>query len=191
MSVRRINPRLLYNEKGFWALMTKAEMLFASSVGCHRNVQCLCEGWEAQAGMPACDTYSGHCESACGEMFIAMALDRYWEPNVGDPKKRDVAGVYEVRVNLSRQWTDMVVRPRDFEKLKGSDETPFISVLSFAPKFECMGWILGKDAKRKEWWREGTKGRPPAWWVPAIALLPMRTLPLPDRLLVARTLEEV
>src|SRR5215475_5272191 len=187
--VKSFNKRLTFTEKGFRAEMTQAEMTFGSYVGCSRNVQCLCGRYKTQAAMPDSNTYSGHCESAVGEMFMGMGLDMYWEPNVGDLKTRDL-GPFEVRVNLSRSYTDMVVRPRDFEK-PGTDDTPFISVLSFAPVFECMGWILGEDIRQKDWFREGTPGRPPAWWVPANALLPIRTLPLPERLLVARAPEEV
>jgi hypothetical protein len=155
--------------------LTQTETMVYSYVGCARNAQCLCGNWRSNA--PAQNSWSFHIEGAGGEMATAKVLGVYWEPIVGDCSASDVLS-YQVRTNISRKHTDMIIRPRDYQK--GADNKIFISVLSFAPTFVIQGWILGRHARQKQWLRRGSPDRPECWWVPANALNPWETLPPPS-----------
>ena len=152
---------------------SKTEMMVAAYIGCGRNVQCLFGGWKPGAGLGTDDTWTPNVEGAAGEMAVAKALNLYWLPLIGDYQSTDV-GPYEVRTNMSRKHTDLNLRPKDFDR--GGDDKIYISVLSFAPEFEILGWIYGRDGKQPQWFRRGTPGRPPSWWVPATALHDIETL---------------
>ena len=147
--------------------LTKTELMVAAYIGSARNVQSLHNGAEPGAGIGTDDTWTPNIEGAAGEMAVAKALDIYWVPLIGKYGAPDV-GKFEVRTNGSRDRTDMNLRPRDFEK--GGANKIWISVLSFNPWFEIVGWIRGADGRQPQWFHNGTPGRPPSWWVPATAL---------------------
>jgi hypothetical protein len=152
--------------------LTNTELLVAGFVGSLRNVQGLCNGWTSTADLGTHNSWTPNIEGVCGEIAVARLLNIYWRPIVGNPDAEDV-GPYEVRTNLSRKHTDMCLRPSD-EKKK---HRIFISVLSFTPEFEVLGWLTGAEAMRQEWFREGTPGRPKCFYAPAGALNPMNELP--------------
>jgi hypothetical protein len=150
--------------------LSQTELMIAAYVGSARNVQSLTRDWKPGAGAGVLNTWTLNIEGAGGEMAAAKALNIYWLPVIGDPDANDV-GPYQVRTNISRQYDDLCLRPRD------RPGRIFIGVLSFCPEFEICGWILGQDGKREEWLRDGTPGRPPCYYVPRSALAPMETLP--------------
>jgi len=65
----------------------------------------------------------------------------------------------------------LLVHPAD------PDDQPFVLARTHrAPVVELVGWILGADAKRDDWWRALQPGRP-CYVVPNGALAPLDTLP--------------
>lgn len=101
-----------------------------------------------------------HIDGAIGEWAVAKALGRYWGDHLPGPG--DV-GLVEVRTT-PRSPGLLYVRPTD------PDGAPFVLVVGRPPALDVVGWILGADAKREEWWRDGT---PPYFAVPPAALRPL------------------
>jgi hypothetical protein len=151
--------------------LTATEMMVAGYVGCGRNVQSLTRGWISKTGPH--DLWTKNVEGVGGEIAVAKWLKIYWLPIIGDPDADDV-GPYQVRTNSSRRFDDTCLRPKDRE------DRIFISVLSFMPDFEIIGWITGREGKQDCWYRDGTPGYPKCWYVPRHALRPMDQLPSPE-----------
>ena len=84
---------------------------------------------------------------------------------IGDTSADDVA---DWQVRSTRGPTNrLIVHKTDH------DDKRYILVRADLPRFVLVGWILGRDAKRDEWWTDPTgKGRW-AYFVPASALHPM------------------
>jgi len=159
--------------------LTSTELMIAAFVGSARNVQCLTRGYDPGAGMGLTNTWTLNIEGAAGEMAVAKALDIYWQAIVGDLKADDV-GPYQVRTNISRKHDDLCLRPRD------KDNRVYISVLSFLPAFDIVGWIWGMDGKQPQWLRDGDPQRPQCFYVPRKALRPLSELPRLDALEAAQ-----
>jgi hypothetical protein len=151
--------------------LTWPEISIAALVGSLRNIQSLQRDWAPHAGVGLTNTWTPNIEGVAGEMAVAKHCGVYWLPVVGDPDADD-AGPFQVRTNTSRRLDDMILRPRDFEK----GDRIYVSVLSFLPEFILCGWIRSSEAKREEWCRDGTVGRPPCFFVPRGALNPISTL---------------
>jgi hypothetical protein len=150
--------------------LSTTEMMVANYVGGARNVQSLVRRWEPAAGVGTANTWTPNVEGAAGEIAVAKILGIYWEPIVGNPLADDV-GPYQVRTNISRKYDDLCLRAKD------RDDRFYISVLSFAPDFDVLGFIRGAEGKRPEWLRDGTVGRPKCFYVPRDALHDLRELP--------------
>lgn len=147
------------------------EMMVAAQVGAARNIQSLKQNWEPAAGVGLVNSWTLNAEGAAGEMAVAKLLNVYWEPIAGDSKASDV-GPFQVRTNISRKHTDLCLRPKD------RDDRIYISVLSFAPIFEVVGWITGADGKQQKWLRAGAPDRPDCFYVPRSELHAIAELPL-------------
>lgn len=111
---------------------------------------------------------------ALGELVVAKVFDRFPFPDgvEGPDYSGDLGRQYEVR-STTRPNGALIVHKGD------PDKRPFILVRGQVPTFEIAGWLLGGQAKRTEWWRTDT-GRP-AYFAPADALAPIRTLVLAGR----------
>lgn len=153
--------------------LTWPEVTLGAHVGCMRNIMAQREARIPGANQGLEDTWTGNIDGAIAELAVAKYLGRFWSGHVGEYDQPDV-GPYQVRCNGSRKHDDMILRPRDFEK---HWDDVFISVLSFLPKYHILGWKLCSDCKREEWYREGTPGRPKAYFVPRTALGPLEQLP--------------
>ena len=108
---------------------------------------------------------------ACrGECATAKALNLYWSGSIGDYKAVDVGGLVEVRsVNEPRRRL-MVHKP-------DRDDFPFVLAdTSKAPTVHLRGWMIGRDAKRAEWWRDPTGTGRHAFFVPLESLHDMAAL---------------
>lgn len=152
------------------ARLTVTEMMVAAYVGSCRNVQSLKQNWEPGAGVGLFNTWTPNIEGVGGEMAAAKALNIYWQPIVGDHRADDV-GPYQVRTNISRKLDDLCLRPKD------RPDRIYISVLSFMPEFEIIGWVTGEEGKQEKWLRDGSLGRPKCFYVPRSVLHPMSQLP--------------
>jgi hypothetical protein len=150
--------------------LTQTEMMIAAYVGSGRNVQSLTQEWAPHAGIGFANTWTPNIEGAAGEMAVAKGLNIYWLPVIGNNQAPDV-GPYQVRTNMSRKHSDTCLRERD------KPGKIYISVLSFCPDFELIGWIRGVDGKRDEWLRDGDPTRPQCFYVPREKLEPMSQLP--------------
>jgi hypothetical protein len=156
--------------------LINTEMMIGGYVGTGRQVQALNRRMQGRADCDELDSWTKHVEGAQGEMATAKVLNIYWQPIIGDPEADDV-GPYQVRTNGSRRLDDMVLRP-----WKDKPDRVYISVLCFAPRFVVLGWILGADGMQQQWYRDGSPGRPKAFWVPRNALHDLDELPLPQDL---------
>lgn len=147
--------------------LTPAEMMQAALVGVMRQVSNLRDGRKDAHGFDG-DGWSVHVEGAAGELAVAKALDKFWSGNQGNLKADDV-GTLQVRTR-SRPGYELVVHDRD------PDERPFVLARGRAPHFEIVGWLMGREAKRPEFWKDPAGGRP-AYFVPDAALRPIEELP--------------
>tara|TARA_Y100000310_G_scaffold191013_1_gene191013 strand:+ start:2173 stop:2637 length:465 start_codon:yes stop_codon:yes gene_type:complete len=132
--------------------LTPHNMLAAGLVGVSRQVKGL-----KKAGRYGVNNektgWQIHCDGACGEMAVAKWSGVFYDGALGDFEAKD-AGKYQVRTNPN-DWGDLILHPRD------NDDDIFILVLSHeSPVFYLRGWLYGREGKKKEYWRDGTKGRP-------------------------------
>ncbi|MET0651053.1 MAG: hypothetical protein ABWY63_00950 [Hyphomicrobiaceae bacterium] len=107
-----------------------------------------------------------HIMGAIGEQAVCKWRGTEWRPmafGIID------AGDCEVRAT-NAHYKRLVVHRED------RDDVPFILahvVPGELPTVTLTGWLLGRDAKREEWWGEANPAKPngrPAYWVPNDAL---------------------
>ncbi len=106
---------------------------------------------------------------AAGELALAKALGVYWNFSVDTFRtKPDVAG-YEVRTRTNPKW-DLFIRGND------SDRRKYALVVIDNGGFRIVGYMLGADAKRREWLRDYGNRSAAAYFVPQAALHPIPEL---------------
>lgn len=105
-------------------------------------------------------------QGARSEQAVAKGLNMQWDGSFlpDDVWKiwRNVGhDVQQLEVRSTRHPNGrLILHPDD------CDDSPFILVLAHNdPEFEIVGWFLGKDGKRKEWWVDVGYGRP-CYYVP-------------------------
>jgi hypothetical protein len=114
------------------------------------------------------DAWGVSITGAIGEAAVAKYLGVWWLGNVGRIGGRDVAHI-EVR-STSHPSGALILHDQD------PDDVAFVLVRGDRYEYELPGWLLARDGKRREWWRDPQAGRP-AYFVPAEHLHPMRELP--------------
>jgi hypothetical protein len=138
----------------------------AALVGVSRNVEALRMG--CQNRMPINDEWSIHILGASGECAFAKAAGRYWSGGVNTFKASADVGQIEVRTR-SKHTYDLIVRKDD------SDDSVFVLVTGGPADFLVHGWILGRDAKQRQFVaNHGNHGA--AYFVPSSALRPLADL---------------
>lgn len=137
--------------------------------GIQRQMHALKDGRANVFGFDG-DDWGIHIEGACGEIAAAKAMNRYWSASVNTFKNGGDVGQIQVRTR-SRADYDLLIRDND------RDGDVFVLVTGKIPNFCVRGWIVGLDGK-KDVWRKGHGGRPPAWFVPQSALQPIEALEL-------------
>lgn len=162
---------------GVRVTLTPGEMYAGALVGIVRQANALRDNLHNKYNDPNADhNWSIHIEGACGELAAAKVLNVYWSPTQGTFRDcPDIGGAFEVRTR-SQHWHDLIVRPDD------RDDLPYVLVTGLTPYFVVRGWILGRDAKRDEWWKRPGGVLDYAWFVPQEAL---RELPKQWRAVVA------
>lgn len=153
--------------------LTWYEILQAAEIGCAQRVSALRDG-RAQftAGSPG---WNEAIAGALGEIALALYLDRFWRPVYSslDTQRGDVAGL-----QCKARWK------AEGELIVGADANPddvFVLVtLGALPVCRIAGWIYGRDAKRRSWYRENP-GYRPAYFVPQPELESLESLPDFDR----------
>jgi hypothetical protein len=148
--------------------LTWHEAAMASEVGRLRQLAAI------RAGRPDRHGFSGlgwdaHVEGACGELSVAKVLGRYWDGSVDTFKSPDLPGGVQVRTRSKHDW-ELLIRPCD------PREAVYVLVTGRCPSYRVHGWIQGSEAMRQEWLANHA-GRPPAYFIPQEALLPLTTLP--------------
>lgn len=138
----------------------------ASDVGRMRHLASLKAGRKDAYGYDGLG-WSEHIEGACGEMALAKCLGIYWDGSVNSFKSEDLPGI-QIKTR-SREDYELIVRPAD------SRESAYVLVTGKCPSYEIKGWIRGDDAMKDEW-LQSHGGRPPAYFVPHLALRPLGTL---------------
>lgn len=136
---------------------------------------CVVGGWRCasafQKGRPAAYRYDGDpftisIQGAAAEMAVAKYLGSYWQPLApnGSLAKTngDVGSFVQVRSTTHLNGS-LILHQRD------GDSEIFYLVVCTAPVYSIIGWLLGHEAKRPEFWREDGV-RHPAFFAPQTAL---------------------
>jgi len=106
---------------------------------------------------------------AIAEYAVAKAFGIFWKPTVGELCVRDV-GPLEVRASVAGPC--MVLYPNNPE------DAPFVFVLGGPPVLRIVGWIMGRDGKCREYWRDEPSVRKAGFFVPQSKLRPLKELRL-------------
>src|SRR4029453_15200055 len=140
--------------------LTFLEVGQAAYVGVQRHLRSLAKNRRQANGLMQEHTepWSIDIEGAAAELAVARTVNQFWSASSEAFGPADVGGRIQVR------WADsdakrLIVHESD------PDDHVFVFVVGRAPCYRVMGWIIGKDAKRPEWF--GTpNSRPPCYWVP-------------------------
>jgi hypothetical protein len=146
--------------------LTPDEAADAIQVGTERQRLSVLAGLKDKHGFEGDGEYI-HIQGAGGELSFCKVLRVPWVPGFNTFKKPDVLG-YQVRTR-SEPWHELIIRTDDNPAHK------YVLVLGIMPMFDVVGWYLGKDARRGEWWH-AHGGREPAWFVPQEELHPISDL---------------
>jgi len=142
--------------------LTPYEIFIAAQAGVARTVENIRDGKKHNYGAQDKDTWQITIEGALGECALAKYLGVYWDgkgimrgPDVGD-------------MDVRTAWRDnshLLVHPND------SDDRKFWLLTGLNGKYVIRGWILGKDAKKQEYWKDMQGTNRPAYFVPQTALI--------------------
>lgn len=157
--------------RGVVVRLTRDEVWQAAAIGIRRQSDNLFARAVRQtsAGYDASRSWQNHVEGALAERAVAKYCGEPWDGAIGRYRADDVAGL-QVRYR-GRLHYDMVIKPHD------RDDRPFLLVLGSAPSYWIVGWIMGVDGKRPEWWRDPTGRVEPRYYVPQDALNDLGALP--------------
>lgn len=112
------------------------------------------------------DSLTNNIYAACAEIAVAKLTNRYWIAGVGDGNLADVGRYVEVR------WSKCHHRLR--VSAQAHDDRPYVFVRGSNPRFEIVGWMLGRDAKQQCWKATNFDGD---WYlVPSESLKDMKAL---------------
>lgn len=95
-------------------------------------------------------------QGALAELAFSKAFKLKWDRTTWGGRY-DV-GKFQVRSTKHLNGC-LLIRKND------EDEDNYVLVIDQCPKFEIIGWLRGKDAKKNKWIRI-PNNRPPAWFVP-------------------------
>jgi len=151
------------------------EGLAATVKAAHQMMTNTERGWigrdhGGQSGRALCERWA---QAIYGQFFEEAAckyLGIYSSASLAGLSSGDPGG-YGIR---GTPWANgcLIVNRAELPK---HNDTPFILVTGDWPTFKIAGWIYGKDAYRREWWKPD--GKPPSLWVPQSALNKIETLP--------------
>lgn len=160
--------------------LAPAEILSAGLVGIMRTANAIASGRRLEIGRTDL-AFDRSVEGALGEYALAAWLDVAYRPEVREPDtdRGDVAR-HQVRTTTLATGS-LIVRENDPETF--AYVLVILSVRRNALIASLPGWIDGREAKDKRYWRD--RGSAPgihrsAFFVPQSALRPLDTLPLLD-----------
>lgn len=132
------------------------ELSMATLVGIRRRIESLHAGRKNNHGYSGDDAWFIDIEGACAELALAKFLGLFWDGSVNTFKRPDVGSI-QVRHTKYRDGC-LIVRNPD------ADDEIHVLVRGEAPNYEIVGWISGKDARKRGKLR-APSGRPPAYFV--------------------------
>lgn len=139
--------------------LTPAEYVHAAQAGFLRQAANVCRGRRDAHGYSG-DGYDIHVLGAVGEYVVARALGLFWA-GPGRLAAPDV-GTLQVRTRSQADY-DLIVHPRD------ADDAVFVLVTGQELRYVVRGWMYGRDAKQRHFWRDPAGNRP-AFFVPQACL---------------------
>ena len=137
--------------------LTDFEMRMAAHVGIERSIQSIAMGLKDAHGFDGDGRWDINIEGAAAEQALAKYLGRYWGGDIGTFKKPDIGKNIQVRSTVLRNGS-LIIREND------NENDYYVLVTGKMPDFEIVGYILGKDAKQNEYWKQPNE-RPGAWFV--------------------------
>lgn len=134
--------------------------MLAAQAGVMRHVENLVKNKKPTYGANPERDWQMHVEGCLVEYAMSHVLGVPWH---GKGKTGDIdAGDADVR-SSPKDWADLILHPGD------ADDRPFYLVTGMNGKYRVHGWILARDGKRPEWWKDPAGGRP-AFFVPQTSL---------------------
>lgn len=144
-------------------MLTPFELSQAAQVGSWRRIVAIKKAREHRHGYTGDNMWDMDIEAACAEFATAKALGvAYATPIHGPTDEAGDIGRLQVR-HSKRGNASLIVHKSD------SDDAPFVLVTGQNAEFTVCGWMMGRDAKRDEFWEEKVAGRP-AYFVPQYRL---------------------
>jgi hypothetical protein len=140
--------------------LTPWEMLLAAQAGIMRQVDNLHKKRQAYYGAGTVNDWQLHVEGCLGEYALAKYLGVNWS---GQGFRGGDVGAFEVRTR-SKDYYELILHPDDH------DEKHYWLLCGCNGTYTIKGWILGRDGKRKDYWKDPAGGRP-AFFVPQSALI--------------------
>lgn len=151
--------------------LTAIEVEMAVLVGGRRNVHCLFGHSKPTFGLEKDQpSWNYHVEGAAGEMAFCKWLNEFWIGGFCTFKGADHSTNIQVRTNR-REDGCLNVRPKD------NDSHYYVLLTGIAPTYIIRGWILGKNAKKKQWLTRYGKKYDPCYAVPQSELNPFKSKP--------------
>jgi len=148
--------------------MNQAQVEHAAPVGFRRQIESMKDGRHHRHGFDGENEWEFHIQSACAECATAAALNRHWPAGVNTFKQPDVTPDIQVRWRSDPSY-DLLVRPDD------NPEEKFVLVYGRCPKFQIIGWEIGKDAMQDR--HKANHGdRPTAYFVKKEFVRPIEEL---------------
>jgi hypothetical protein len=143
--------------------------MLGAQVGIMRQVQNLKRGAKSTYGQDGSNLWQLHIEGALAEMAVSKYLDYYWWGRVGNYNASDVSQSIEVRHSANHKHR-LILHDRD------NDNSPFILVTGGIGQYILQGWIMGKDGKQPQYYKDPTGNNRPAYFVPREVLKPIEAL---------------
>ena len=138
-------------------ILSPAEIQMASFVGCQRATENIKNGdiW-SRSGEPPQELFLRMVNGAMAEAALAKHLNKFWAKGV-----KGAADVGEVDVRCSH-YEDGHLEMHEWDK----DDRKYYFLTGMLGTYKVRGWIMGKDAKKPEYWRVIKQGRKPQFWIP-------------------------
>lgn len=147
--------------------LTEHEIHQVALAGVMRNIVSLTAADAHRFNGTPYERWGLHIEGAAAEFVVAKKRSRFWNAVVAAEGFRGLPGdVGEMQVRSTwRRDGCLLLHESD------PDDATFMLVTGALPTFRIVGWMLGRDGKKSEFWRSDT-GRP-AFFVPQRVLTPV------------------
>lgn len=146
----------------------------AIQVGSTRQIDNLRGKKHDRYGCAPEDGWAMHIDGALGEKAVAKHMGLYWSGNLGNHDAPDVGlDHYGIQVRTARGHNRrLIVQKADKDGhafvLVTYEHTP-----DGLPDFLIRGWMMGRQAKREEWWQDPTGKDRWAFFAPTDELRPL------------------